>query len=231
MLKCFITAEISQYVGNRRLLLFQFIPLRIENYETIYICFCPWFFNEWMSDFFRSNPKMDDSSRRSGIWFFSWFCRKQYLIEQHALLRSKVLDKGVESEIKGDTLTVNIPGNIAFSPNSARMNWNVHEILDRISPILKEYKYTSILVFGLSDSKGDRDVNQLLSEQRARVIREYFINSGVNILRITSRGLGGDDPLISDELTTLERSLNRRITLEIKIDEALVEKDSRDKGK
>ncbi|GAW85514.1 conserved hypothetical protein [Bathymodiolus platifrons methanotrophic gill symbiont] len=158
------------------------------------------------------------------------FDRKQYLIEQHALLRSKVLDKGVESEIKGDTLTVNIPGNIAFSPNSARMNWNVHEILDRISPILKEYKYTSILVFGHSDSKGDRDVNQLLSEQRARIIREYFINSGVNILRITSRGLGGDDPLISDELTTLERSLNRRITLEIKIDEALVEKDSRDKG-
>lgn len=154
------------------------------------------------------------------------FDRKQYLIEQHALLRSKVLDKGVESEIKGDTLTVNIPGNIAFSPNSARMNWNVHEILDRISPILKEYKYTSILVLGHSDSAGDRDINQLLSEQRARIIRDYFINSGVDAQRITSRGLGGNDLLIHDEITTQDRSLNRRITLEIKVDDTLVEKPS-----
>ena len=155
--------------------------------------------------------------------------RRQYLIEQHALIRSKLLDKGVESKITGETLMVNIPGNIAFGINSSKMNWNVHEILDKISPILKEYKYTSILVLGHSDAKGDKELNQLLSEQRARVIRKYFINSGVEAQRITSRGLGGDDPLITDELTTLERSLNRRITLEIKIDDTLVEKDSSDK--
>jgi outer membrane protein OmpA-like peptidoglycan-associated protein len=65
--------------------------------------------------------------------------RKQYLIEQHALIRSKLMDKGVESKIEGQTLTVNIPGNIAFGINSARMNWNVHNILDKISSILKEF--------------------------------------------------------------------------------------------
>ena len=103
--------------------------------------------------------------------------RKQNLIEQHALIRSKLLDKGVESKIEGETLVVNIPGNIAFGINSAWMNWNVHDILDKITPILKEYKYTSILVLGHSDSKGGRELNQLLSEWRARMIREYFINS------------------------------------------------------
>lgn len=90
------------------------------------------------------------------------------------MLRSKLLDKGVESKIEGETLIVNIPGNIAFGINSARMNWNVHNILDKITPILQEYKYTSILVLGHSDSQGDQELNQLLSEQRARVIREYF---------------------------------------------------------
>lgn len=154
--------------------------------------------------------------------------RKQYLIEQHALLRSKLLDKGVESKITGDTLVVNIPGNIAFGINSARMNWNVHDILDRIAPIIKEYKYTSILILGHSDSQGDRELNQLLSEQRARIIREYFVNSGVDIQRMTSRGLGGSDPLLTDELTTQDRSLNRRITLEIKIDDSLVGKGASD---
>ncbi|WP_221893702.1 hypothetical protein [Bathymodiolus japonicus methanotrophic gill symbiont] len=55
-----------------------------------------------------------------------------------------------------------------------------------------------------------------------------LINSGVDSQRLTSRGLGGDDPLVVDELTSLERALNRRITLEIKIDDSLVGKGSSD---
>ena len=154
--------------------------------------------------------------------------RKKYLIEQQALINSKLQERGITTKIEAETLIVNIPGNIAFDINSAQLNWNVHDILDKITPVLKEYKYTSILVLGYSDGKGDRDVNQLLSEQRARLIRGYFVNSGLDVNRITSRGVGGNDLLITDELTTLERSLNRRITLEIKIDDTLVGKDSSD---
>lgn len=179
--------------------------------------------------FFRDadpNPKTSLAPGEVALDPLAGMDRKQYLIEQHALIRSKLMDKGVESKIEGQTLIVNIPGNIAFGINLARMNWNVHNILDKISSILKEYKYTSILVLGHSDSKGDQELNQLLSEQRARLIREYFINSGVNVERVTSRGLGGDEPLVTEELTTLERSLNGRITLEIKIDENLVRKDA-----
>lgn len=153
--------------------------------------------------------------------------RKHYLLEQQALINSQVQARGVTSEITGPTLIVNIPGNIAFDINAAQLNWNVHDLLDKIAPVLKEYKYTSILVIGHSDGRGNRDLNQLLSEQRARLIREYFINSGLDVQRITSKGVGGNDLLISDELTTLERSLNRRITLEIAIDEALVAADSK----
>jgi len=155
--------------------------------------------------------------------------RKQYLIEQQALINSKLQERGITTKIEAETLIVNIPGNIAFDVNSARLNWNVHDILDRITPTLKEYKYTSILVLGHSDGKGDRDVNQLLSEQRARLIRGYFVNSGLDVNRITSRGVGGDDLLVTDELTTQDRSLNRRITLEIKIDDSLVEKKDSNK--
>lgn len=172
-------------------------------------------------------PKMSMPPGEVAFGSLAGMDRKQYLIEQNALIRSKLLEKGVESEIKSDTLIVNIPGNIAFGINSARMNWNVHEILDKLTPILKEYKYTAILVLGHSDSAGDREVNQLLSEQRARIIRDYFINSGLDAQRITSRGLGSDDLLIADEVTTQERALNRRITLEIVIDDKLVKNDSK----
>ncbi|NOQ14997.1 MAG: OmpA family protein [Methyloprofundus sp.] len=143
--------------------------------------------------------------------------KKQYLFEQHALFRSKLLDKGVESTIEGDTLILNIPGNITFSINSAKMNWNINDILNRITPVLKEYDQTSILVLGHSDTRGDKVINQRLSEQRAKLIRDYFIRSGIDAQRITSRGVGSDDLFIQDDLTTMDRSLNRRIILQIKV--------------
>lgn len=166
------------------------------------------------------NAKLPPPNEAPGEVAFGFLAGKneeQYLLEQNALLRSKLLYKGIEPKIKEGILSLDIPGNIAFSINSAKMNWNVHEILDKISPVLKEYKHTSILVLGHSDARGDRDINQLLSEQRARAIRHYFINSGVDARRITSRGLGGHDLLIQNDVTTLDRSLNRRITLEITV--------------
>lgn len=146
---------------------------------------------------------------------------KQYLFEQHALFRNLFYRKGVESIINGQTLVLNIDGNITFSINSAKMNWNVHEILNKITPVLKEYKYTSILVLGNSDARGDKVINQRLSEQRANVVRDYFVSSGIDPLRITARGMGDDDLLIQDDVTTMDRALNRRIILEITINKAL----------
>jgi outer membrane protein OmpA-like peptidoglycan-associated protein len=151
---------------------------------------------------------------------------KQYLLEQDALLRSSLEGKGIETSIQESTLTLDIPGNISFSPNSASINWNLHSILGEISPVLKEYKYTSILILGHSDSKGNSEVNQRLSEQRGKAIYDYFINSGVPSERLSYKGVAGNDPLITNAETTLERALNRRITLQITINKpaAAVEK-------
>lgn len=163
------------------------------------------------------NPKESQSPGEVAFGNLAGMDKKQYLFEQHALFRSLVLDKGVESEIKGDMLQLTIPGNITFSINSAQMNWNVHEILDKISPVLKEYEHTSILILGHADARGDKIINQRLSEQRARVIRDYFIRSGIDPERLTSRGVGVDDLLITEDITTVDRSLNRRITLQITV--------------
>ena len=142
---------------------------------------------------------------------------EQYLFEQHALFRNKLLDKGVKSTINGQTLILNIPGNITFAINSAKMNWNVHEILNAMTPVLQEYKYTFIRVRGYSDAKGDQVINQRLSEQRARMIRDYLIRTGIDPQRITARGMGDEDLLIQDDITTMDRALNRRIILEITV--------------
>ena len=148
---------------------------------------------------------------------------RQYLLEQDALFRSRLEGKGIDTVIKESTLTLNIPGNIGFGINSASINWNLHSILDGISPVLKEYKYTSILVLGHSDSKGDTEVNQRLSEQRAKAIHDYFMRSGVSLERLSYKGVADSDLLIKNALTTLDRALNRRITLEITINKTELE--------
>ncbi len=150
---------------------------------------------------------------------------KQYLLEQEALFRSSLESTGVDIERKEHTLTLNIPGNIGFGINSASMTWNLHSILDEISPVLKEYKYTSILLVGHSDSRGDPEVNLLLSEQRAKAIHHYFINSGVPANRMKYEGVGDKDLLIKKAETTLDNALNRRVTIDITVNKSEPEQD------
>ena len=163
------------------------------------------------------DPKVSQAPGEVAFGPLAGMDEKQYLFEQHALFKNKFNNRGVASKINGDTLELTISGNITFSINSAKLNWNVHEILDRITPVFKEYIHTSILVLGHSDARGDKVINQLLSEQRARVIRDYFIRSGIDPQRIVSRGMGDEDLLISDDITTVDRALNRRITIEITV--------------
>jgi len=142
---------------------------------------------------------------------------EQYLLEQDALFRRKLSEKGVSSVINGQTIELNIPGNIAFAANSASMNWNLHVVLDDIALILKEYKYSSILIVGHSDARGNDIVNQLLSQQRAKTIHDYLIRSEVEPERLTYAGIGSNDLLIEDDITTLDRALNRRLVLKITV--------------
>ncbi|MDF1584240.1 MAG: OmpA family protein [Methyloprofundus sp.] len=145
---------------------------------------------------------------------------KQYLIEQEALFRGSLEGTGVDIERQEHALILNIPGNISFGINSAGMTWNLHSILDKISPVLKEYKYTSILLLGHSDSRGDPEVNLLLSEQRAKAIYHYLINSSVPAERMKYEGVGDKDLLIKNAETTLDNALNRRVTIEITVNKS-----------
>jgi outer membrane protein OmpA-like peptidoglycan-associated protein len=144
---------------------------------------------------------------------------EQYLLEQDALFRRKLTEKGVSSELLDKrTIELNIPGNIAFAINSASMNWNLHDVLDEIVGVIREYQHSSILIIGHSDARGNKIVNQLLSQQRAKAIYDYFIRSDINAARLSYAGVGASDLLIEDDLTTLDRALNRRLTLKITVD-------------
>lgn len=68
----------------------------------------------------------------------------------------------------------------------------------------------NMIVEGHTDSRGDEDKNQALSERRAAAVLKYLVNKGVESSRLESRGYGPDQP-IADNDTPNGREQNRRV--------------------
>jgi len=94
-------------------------------------------------------------------------------------------------------------------------------ILDGLADLLKEYPSMEILVEGHTDNNGKANDLRRLSEDRAKAVREYLINEGIDASRIESIGLGGSKPVTAND-SEESRSKNRRVDVRVtKLDETL----------
>ncbi len=136
-----------------------------------------------------------------------------YMLEQQALFKARLDQHAIKADMdEKHEITLNIPGNISFSINSATINWNMHAILDQISAVLKTYPNTSITVIGHTDARGSAEINNMLSKQRAESIANYLIRTGVSPDRIIYFGISDRQQVTGNE-TTQSRSMNRRVQI------------------
>lgn len=70
--------------------------------------------------------------------------------------------------------------------------------LDQLAKLMKENPNMVIELGGHTDTRGDSDYNQYLSENRAEVAKSYLAKKGIDPDRIYVRGYGETDPEISD---------------------------------
>ncbi len=73
---------------------------------------------------------------------------------------------------------------------------------------------STITIIGHTDTAGRRSYNQELSLKRARVVKELFVDNGVNAERITIEGRGESEP-ISEENNPAANKLNKRIEIDV----------------
>lgn len=71
---------------------------------------------------------------------------------------------------------------------------------------------TGAVIGGITDSTGDDNYNQRLSEQRATAVFQYLRGQGLLEQRIISRGYGEEYPVASNAAAE-GRALNRRVEL------------------
>jgi len=115
---------------------------------------------------------------------------------------------------EGDNLMVNLPGNITFATDSAQIQPQFYATLNEISQTLNKYPNTYLNIIGHTDSTGDANYNQALSERRAASVSSYFVSQGVMQQRISTQGRGETQPIASND-TPEGRQTNRRVQIEI----------------
>ena len=105
---------------------------------------------------------------------------------------------------------------VEFEFDRAELRSEDRELLARIAGVLlatADQGY-AIQVFGHTDDVGTEEYNKGLSERRARAVRDYLVEAGVNPDIVTMQGLGKSMPLI-DETTDEARERNRRVEIAI----------------
>jgi outer membrane protein OmpA-like peptidoglycan-associated protein len=127
-------------------------------------------------------------------------------------LRAQLRGTGVSVQRAGNDIKLIMPGNITFATDSADIRSNFYPVLNSVSLVLKEYNKTVIRVAGFTDSTGNANHNQQLSEGRAQSVANYLQSQGVASGRFSVVGYGQRYPIASNS-TAQGREQNRRVEI------------------
>lgn len=138
-----------------------------------------------------------------------------YADRQEAELRRQMQGTGVEVQRQGDVIQLIMPGNITFATDSAQIASSFYQPLNNLANSFRQYNQNSIEVVGHTDSTGSHSYNMGLSQRRAQSVASYLIAQGVDGSRVSTRGMGPDQPVASNA-TAEGRAQNRRVEVTLR---------------
>lgn len=89
-----------------------------------------------------------------------------------------------------------------------------YKVLEDIAKILSKDENIKIEIGGHTDSKGEEDVNEWISLQRAKSVKKELIKLGISENRITAIGYGESKPLVPNDKNGYSFE-NRRVEFKI----------------
>ncbi len=129
------------------------------------------------------------------------------------------LRQSMGSDVKvvntGSELVVTMPNDILFATDSATVGPALRRDIAALAQNLLDYPDSTIQVIGHTDNVGDAGYNLSLSRRRAAAVAAILISNGVPSTRITTIGMGEDQPVASN-LTAEGRRQNRRVEIVIR---------------
>ncbi len=104
--------------------------------------------------------------------------------------------------------------NIYFDNNSYELKRATNEILIEFAKYLEVNNTLIIEINGFTDNVGNQADNQLLSENRAKAVRDLILLQGISEKRVFYNGFGESSPITSND-TEKGREQNRRTEFKI----------------
>lgn len=130
------------------------------------------------------------------------------------IAETKRTDQGLVTKLKSDIL---------FDSGKSDLKPAAKENLLKMAKIMKKYPENVLTIKGYTDSTGTKAINEKLSLERADAVRGQLISAGMPQATISTLGEGPASP-IADNSTQAGRSQNRRVEIEITVDESKVPK-------
>lgn len=103
---------------------------------------------------------------------------------------------------------------VRFETSSNRLKQSSQAVLNEVADIMRANPSYNVRISGHTDSVGNAESNQSLSERRAAAVVKYLVDKGISQSRLSSIGFGETSPM-ADNNTAEGRRLNRRVELRV----------------
>lgn len=137
--------------------------------------------------------------------------------ELKAIAETKRTDQGLITKLKSDIL---------FDTGKAELKPSAKTNLNEMAAIMKKYPENVLTINGYTDITGSSAVNEALSERRAKAVKDQLLVAGLSESAMSAYGKGPGNP-IGDNSTPAGRQQNRRVEIEVTVDESKLPKDAK----
>lgn len=137
--------------------------------------------------------------------------------------QAKELEKIAETRRTEEGLVTKLKSDILFDTGKANLKPQAKANLKQMAEIMKKYPENVLTIKGFTDNTGSSSINERLSAARAEAVKKELLNDGLGKLAISTQGLGPAFP-IGDNQTLAGRSQNRRVEIEVTVDQSKLPK-------
>ncbi len=127
------------------------------------------------------------------------------------VLKPFLLDVPLQKITVGQTMVLR---NIFYKLNSAELSSESKVELDKIVAFMQLNEAVKIELSGHSDNTGNEQLNNALSQNRAKSVYDYVVKAGIDDTRLVYKGYGKSQPIAEND-TEEGRAKNRRTEMKI----------------
>lgn len=140
--------------------------------------------------------------------------------------QAKELQQIAETKRTEQGLITKLKSDILFDTGKAELKPEARENLKKMADIMKKYPENVLTVKGYTDNTGSQEINEILSEKRAKAVKGQLVASGLPEPVVGTQGMGPINP-IADNSSLEGRKQNRRVEIEVTVDESKLPKEKK----